>query len=48
MHIMYISYLMIRLYACIVGQRKVLRDTYHLINMNGNMDQVKKKRRPHK
>ena len=45
---MCIFYLIICLYACIVEQRKILRDTYHLINMNGHVAQVKRKRRPRK
>ena len=35
-------YLIICLYACVVEQRKILRGTYHLLNMNGDVAQVEK------
>ena len=43
----YIFYLIICLYACVVEQRKILRGTYHLLNMNGDVAQVKKEKEDH-
>lgn len=44
---MYMFYLIICLYACIVEQRKILRDTYHLVNINRHMAQVKREKEDH-
>lgn len=43
----YFFYLIICLYACVVEQRKILRGTYHLLNMNGDVAQVKKEKEDH-